>query len=271
MERYDSSGDVKQRVFFLRPSVIMLILGAVMCISGLIWIKSEGLGKYIKTYDADETIEGADITELDIEAGLAEITIRPSSDSDFHIIAEKIPYKIHHRVSNGRLYIDDDDVGTMNLVLSGIQNGKKGGTLVIEAPKKEYKKLRIACGLTKMKVEDLKCTDLSFDSGLADIEVTNLICSANADIDIGMGDAEFKSCKFFKSAFEIGMSDFEYEGYLGAETTIECGTSNADFVLDGKRSDYHIEGTKVSGEDNKDGILIKVNSGASDTDITFRK
>ena len=46
---------------------------------------------------------------------------------------------------------------------------------------------------------------------------------------------------------------------------------DADFVLEGKRSDYHIEGVKVSGDDNEDGILIKVDSGASDIDITFRK
>ena len=140
MERYDASGDVKPKGFFLRPAVIMLLIGAVMLIgyyftvagavmlvTGLIWIKSEGLGKYIKTYNADETIEGSEITELDIEAGLAVITISPSPDSDFHIVAEKIPYKLHHRVSNGRLYIDDDSESkTLNLVLSGIQNGKKG-------------------------------------------------------------------------------------------------------------------------------------------------
>ena len=92
-----------------------------------------------------------------------------------------------------------------------------------------------------------------------------------ADIDIGMGDAEFKDCKFFKSNFEVGMSDFDYEGYLGAETNIRCGMGNADFVLDGKRSDYHIEGKKVSGKDNEDGILINVDSGVSDVDINFKK
>ncbi len=272
MERYDASGDVKPKGFFLRPAVIMLLIGAVMLVTGLIWIKSEGLGKYIKTYNADETIEGSEITELDIGAGLAVITISPSPDSDFHIVAEKIPYKLHHRVSNGRLYIDDDSESkTLNLVLSGIQNGKKGGTLDIQVPAKEYKKLRIGCAMAKLNVEDIKCTDLVFDCGMADVNVTGLICAANADIDIGMGDAEFKDCKFFKSNFEVGMSDFDYEGYLGAETNIRCGMGNADFVLDGKRSDYHIEGKKVSGEDNEDGILINVDSGVSDVDINFKK
>ncbi|MBR1422918.1 MAG: hypothetical protein IJ571_05705 [Ruminococcus sp.] len=277
MTRYDAAGDVKRSRYPFWMPLIILVLGGVMLIAGLVSIRKTDMKKYLGNFSADEVVEGADISELDIELGAAEITIAKSSDDDIHIEAEGIPYKIHQRTERKRLFIysDDEDLGITSIWVPIVSKKSFNGKITILIPDKEYSLIDIDCGICKLKADDITCDKLKLDVGAADVDLSGITCTGEAEFDIGMAGVDMKNSSLFKSDFDIGMGEFDYEGTIEGETMIDCGMGDADFVINGSRSDYHITKSgkvsiKGSGSDNSDGIRIDADSSAANIKLEFK-
>ena len=125
MPNYDAAGDLKKPNFFLRTSVVFLIVGAVMLTAGIILIGKGGLDKYIKKHSADETFDAAEITELDFEIGAADIEIKATDDDKISVEAKDIPYDLNCRTEKGRLYVYGNEKDNVrNIAFAYIGNKK---------------------------------------------------------------------------------------------------------------------------------------------------
>lgn len=277
MARYDAAGDVKRMRYPLLVPLCILIIGAVLLAVGLMTMRKADMKKYLGSYSMDEVVAGADITELDFELGAADITIGRSDDDDIHIVADGIPYKIHQRTERKRLFIysDDKDMGITNIWIPIVSKKSLNGKITILVPDKEYSYIDINCGICSIKADDLTCDKLKLDIGAADADLSGITCTGDAKIEGGMADIDMKNCSLFKSDFDLGMCELDYDGAIEGETMIDCGMGDADFVINGSRSDYHITKSgkvsiKGSGSDNGDGIRIDADSSAAKIKLEFK-
>ena len=273
MPNYDAAGDVKRQNFFLRTSVVFLIVGAVMLTAGLILIGKGGLDKYVKKYSAEKTFDADEITELDFEIGAADIEIKATDDDKISVEAKDIPYDLNCRTEKGRLYVYGDEKDNVrNIAFAYIGNKKTNPKITILVPKKEYSSIRMEFGLGEADVYDLDCKKLRIETGMSEVVLNSCTASDSAEIECGMSDIDFKDCTFNMCSFDIGMSDLDYSGSITGESSFDGGMCEYDFELDGNRSDYYIKGADVSGSgsNNTDGIRFKCDVGMGDIDFKFR-
>ena len=272
MNKYDAAGDVRQKNYFLRTSVVVLVFGAVLLILGIIMIGKNGLDKYVKTYSDEFTINGGDITDLDLSFGAAEVTIGKSDDEDIHIVSKDIPYKLYQRTERKRLFVYDNESNKFNMnTLMSSFGSKKQGTIEVLLPEKEYNLVELELGISKAKINDLNCKKFDLEVGMSDIKINGLTCSEKAELDLGMCDIDLMDCTFAgKSDIDAGMTNLDFTGEIKDDMVLDLGMADAKLNIKGSREDYNLKGdAKAKGDNNKNGITINADKGASDLDIKF--
>lgn len=274
MAKYDNTGDKKRRRFPV--FLTMLIIGIVLMVVGAVLIQITNTKSLGKRYSYDENFDGNSIANIDIDFAAGAINIKKSSDENIHITGKNIPEKLNFAASDGKLQVKTAD-SFLHLNGGYVSFDGSEPELTIELPEKQFDTVLIDTGAGKMTLSDLTCTKLDIDFGAGSSEITNVICTDEADLDMGVGKTVFKNCTFNDSDFDCGVGETDFTGKLLGDAEIDGGIGSIKFDIDGFRDDYKIDSdgsVKISSSSSESELPYKikldVDNGIGEISLNFR-
>lgn len=245
MAKYDAMGDKVQRRVPI--ALWIMIIGLVICVSGIIWCLNTNLKKYVKTENLSNDRNMSGITEIDIDIEDADTVIKKSPDDMLHVTVENAPEKVYKiGTKDGRFYIKRK-VFSLNAVrVFGVSkipflkdlNAETKVTILV--PDKDYEKIEIDNGIGEMSISDLRCDTLEIDNGVGEIEVSR-VSANNTDIDNGVGEITCSDCTFGRTQIDNGVGDVTVEDSEMTDTDIDNGIGDVNIIKTAVRGDIEID------------------------------
>lgn len=265
----DNKMTVKKLADALAVAIIVIMLFAIFGVTGLFselgaWLD----GKEEKTEAA--TYSASEITDLDIEAATADITIIKGNT----LTVETDRFGFSLKEKNGKITIEER---------GGIFSLDRNRNVKITIPEGfEFEKVEIDNGASDIQCDDLKAARLELDIGAGDVEFNNLVVSEKASIDCGAGEFSLKNGSISNLKFSLGVGSADLNTTLSSDCDFECGVGELKLNLpDGKAAySFDIETgigeVKLDSQRVKSEALIgdgankiKIEGGVGSIDITF--
>lgn len=295
MAKYDASGDrVKSR--FPIVSLSLIIVGIVVLVIGIIVYNNTDMSKYgAEKTNINETYDGSQITDINIDFAFGEILVDKSSDGNIHVEGTNIPeyYKITAEGNTFSIKTEKDTVNFWDCISLSSEGwnfwDSNNLTVKVYLPDKKYDIVKIDSGAGHTKLNNISCSYAEFDLGAGDCDVNSLGCD-DASIDLGAGDCDIigitaaRTLKIENGAGNItvqngdvggvdidsGAGDFDFSGSINGDIDADVGAGNCTFTLSNPESDYRFKGDGERRYGSSDGrYTVDIDSGAGDITFTF--
>lgn len=260
---------VKKLADALAIAIIVIMLFAIFGVTGLFSELAARLdGREEKTETA--TYSASEITDLDIEAATADITIVKGDT----LTVETDRFGFSLKEKKGKISIEER---------GGIFSLDKNRNVKITIPKGfAFEKIEVESGASDINSEALQTAELELDIGAGDVEFDNLVVTGKASIDCGAGEFALKSGSINNLKFSLGVGSAELNTTLSSDCDFECGVGELKLNLpDGKAAyafdiETGIGEVKLDSQRIKSETLIgdgankiKIEGGVGSIDITF--
>ena len=177
---------------------------------------------------------GTDVKDLDIEVGGCVLETKLSDDNSFYIEVEKA-YKFQGYVEDDTLYIRASN---------GAQTWNRMGSCVITLYMPEdffFENVDVEMGAGVLEFSDLRAGDISLEAGAGQIVIEN-IQSNVLDLEIGAGEIRLENMVVWgELSAEIGMGNFEANGSVMVNASIQCSMGNVNLELAGGEQEYNYD------------------------------
>ena len=177
---------------------------------------------------------GTDVKDLDIEVGGCVLETKLSNDNSFYIEVEKA-YKFQGYVEDDTLYIRASN---------GAQTWNRMGSCVITLYMPEdffFESVDVEMGAGVLEFSDLRAGDISLEAGAGQIVIEN-IQSNVLDLEIGAGEIRLENMVVWgELSAEIGMGNFEANGSVMVNASIQCSMGNVYLELAGGEQEYNYD------------------------------
>lgn len=273
---------IKKKLKFIVPSAL-IISGIILCIIAL---ASGAISDYKKNLDLNEleaNIPVSNISNLNIDVPIADVSIFCSNDVDsFYISASNITKSfLEYSASNNTLNITyDTKKWYQSVMLPGYWNCEGSIELYIPAETKlkdvqitaEYGNMQIRylkadrafinCGKNNNNINDLTCNYTEINNKSGDINAVN-INSENIDLNMTSGNSSFSNFVSNSVIIKNESSDLNLSGIIKGDSAVQSEGGDVKLTLYGEKSDYDFDvaggSPTVNDKDpyeNKDGKYL---------------
>lgn len=182
--------------------------------------------------DKKNITEGSKISELVLELGKGEVSIKQSEDDDVYVSGSgvKIGYAFH------------DDA----LKIASV--GKKsGGKMTIYLPEYEMDALELEVGAGEFEVgADLNVKEINVKLGAGEAELGNLKAE-NVCLEVGAGDINIKDVETQELEVAVAAGNATVRGSVLEKAKVSVAAGEADLMLSGSEDDYRVEASAGMG------------------------
>ena len=205
----------------------------------------------IKSGDTSADYSGEDIHKLELSLGGCVMTLKESSDGDFHVSAERVQNFQTYTVGD-TLYVNSVNSGRWSL-------SSLSTSVVIEIPAGvELESVQMALGGGKFTAGPLLIKELKLELGGGDftfesLSVGELDCELGAgrltieelyaekiDCDMGAGQIVVENAETTGNlSFEMGMGDLDFTGSIPGNLDAECAMGQMRFHILGSKEEDH--------------------------------
>lgn len=186
----------------------------------------------IKDRDAwsqDFSTEG--VQNLELALGGCKVTVEPSTDEEFHILANKIT-AFQAYVKNGTLYVRGLKTGnwtsnfTMEVTIQ-IPDGTEFSDVTLSLGAGDFsivtitaQNMDIEVGAGRLQIDEMKADTLSCQLGAGQVIINNAEVTGNTSLEVGVGELCFT-------------------GSLPGNLDAECAMGNMEITVAGSREQDH--------------------------------
>lgn len=242
-------------------SLIILLMGLVVCTIGIIWWVNTDIGEYLdlKNINISQDADGVDKLRIEVKAASFEL----STGGDKIVIdAQNIADDEYEFVLSDGEYIIRPKHKSFQLIFDIIPfSDKLQPKFKITVPDKLYEKIEVDVGVGDAKFDGFSVEDI--------------------DIDVGVGKAEFTNIKTNgKINCDVGVGELTYSGTVLRGLYADVGVGSAKFYIDGYYNDYSIESDHGVGDidinkgDTSNGgnsrIPVELDVGVGDIELSFK-
>lgn len=226
---------------FLTVSIIGGILGAVGLFGG--FFGGGSITGEMKTYSVS-----ADVQELDIEIGAADVYIKEGDA--FSLESNLKDLKVDEK--NGTLTIKDSS----KIKLSG-SSSVKDAVLTLYIPKQTvFDNVRLSTGAGRLTVDALHSQSLDFDLGAGEVSIGNLVAEKSADIDGGAGRITVSGGELCSLDLDMGVGQLNLCSALSGSCKLDLGIGETNVTLIGSKDEYKLDIEKGIGSISIDGKSV---------------
>lgn len=192
-----------------------------------------------------------------IDSGIAEVTIRPTSSDGSLKVENMLENSLSYGIENGTLYIKNqrkaltDLNGTPKLEVN-LPSNTKLDKITINAGAGEAnishidaKTLEISGGAGKISLDKINADTLILQSGAGGIYADNFNC-ARLEANSGLGEIDLNG-SIRHAEIKGGAGRLSFDGKIAKSFNISCGTGEVDLNLDGTPQDYYFSLVQALG------------------------
>lgn len=259
---------IKKLVDILAVVLIVMIIGGLVGATGIIGGIIAPTSGNVPTEEL--TLNPADVYELDMEVGSANINIVKSDV--FRIETNADSFKLKNK--NGKIKIEEKG----NLFALNPDR-----SVTIYLPKDFYfQKVSLETGASNISGELLNTEYLELDIGAGLIELEELNVTKKTEIDCGAGQFILKSGTLHNLDFSLGVGSADIAAELKSNADIESGVGELKLNLSDSKDNYTFnvetglgsisyDGASVKGETllGNGETKVKLEGGVGSVDISF--
>jgi hypothetical protein len=260
--------------------IICLILGAILFLTGLILYYNTDNSKYLDLKDYNETFDASDVTKLDLDISLADLTITQSDDNDIHINATDVPEEFTADVSNSTFSTRFNKKRGFYLNLfSFIGKANINPSVEIKLPEKQYQSFILDMGAGDATIEEINCGNFKMECGAGKVECKNIYCTSG-DIDCGAGEVIINNIKCKEPLMvDGGAGEVRISGTIGGIDLdqgvgefVFTGTINGDIDADGGVGELKFNLTNPASDFGENGkYSIDIDSGIGSSSVNYNQ
>lgn len=184
--------------------------------------------------DVEKFCPGADIRNLEIDAGGCAFTVLESED-DFLYLEAYNAYKFQSYLKGATLHVKSESKSGVNWTESDRCE------IILYVPHGyRFEKVEADLGMGYLNFGDLYTDELSLEVGAGEIDITYLE-ARKAEISVGAGSVVIDDMSVDRLEAEVGMGSFQTGGKLSEEADIECAMGYVEMYLSGKESDFNYD------------------------------
>lgn len=184
-----------------------------------------------------------DITRLEMDTDLANITIKPANVAEITVSLED-GYLAYYDVKvSGNTMDVSYDVGGHTF--------KQGPKIIVEVPKQmSLEHIYIDTDLGEVKILNLEqpLQGLEINADLGNVIIEECKVNGTCTVTAALGNIEMEDSYFKKIDLGADMGNIEFSGTIEGDITAQADMGNIDVELEGKESDYNIELSTDMGE-----------------------
>lgn len=258
--------------------LILIIVGIVLIVVGVVISRILGVSKYFPKEDIYQTFQIQEISNLNINSGIAKINIQKSNDNNIILDATNLPkdrYEVTEK--NNTLKITYKQKW-FDFAGNSIFYNNNEAEITVYLPEKEYDNFEFDGGVGENNITDISVKNANIDCGVGESIFKNFKVKDKVDIDIGVGETRFENCELNKSHIDAGVGEIYFSGKILGDAEIDMGVGEAEFNIDGYKNNYEIDYDKGVGEVNISGsetsyvtsVPIKIDLDCGVGEVTFK-
>lgn len=264
---------------FLSVNIIWGIVTALffgLSIFGFVTERQEQKGSQSISSQKIEMIQNSEeIENLKIEIGYSKLIIKTG---------EKLDIEAKNRDNTLEVKKEKDTLIVKDNKAWNLLNQYEESEIIITMPKNNFlNKVKIEAGSGEVSISDIKMSQLDFEVGAGNSNISNIVVENKARIEGGAGKVVIQDSILNDLDLDVGVGEFQINHTaVYGNSDIDAGIGKLDIKLKGTLHDYRIRGSRGLGsftienkevEDDKiygDGEhRIKIDAGVGKVGIDF--
>lgn len=266
---------------FLSVNIIGGIVTALffgLSIFGFVTERQEQKGSQSISSQKIEMIQnGEEVENLKIEIGYSKLIIKTG---------EKLDIEAKNRDNTLEVKKEKDTLIVKDNKAWNLLNQYEESEIIITMPKNNFlNKVKIEAGSGEVSISDIKMSQLDFEVGAGNSNISNIVVENKTRIEGGAGRVIIQDSILNDLDLDVGVGEFQMKDTaVYGNSDIDAGIGKLDIKLKGTLHDYRIRGSRGLGsftienkevEDDKiygDGEhKIKIEAGVGKVGIDFEK